>query len=187
MTTITDEQMAELLKPARRFGTLADTWEMVRIDRERGYSLGRNDLPAALFDAFYGQTLTDLDEIAKGIEDAWTSAEWPQRLLDDENWVEMFRHVGYLHNDRRAPDRRPTEPLTLYRASTEELNRNMAWTDDLEGARWFNDRNCGFGFDSKLWVAEVPPVAILARFESARNESEYVVETYCVDGITGVK
>jgi hypothetical protein len=148
----------------------APTWESMT------HMKGRNDLPAALFDAFFGETITDLDELALSIEDAWTLAEWPQRLLDQDTWVEMFNHVGYLHNALRAPSQQPSQPITLYRGSTQELNQNMAWTDDIDQARWFSDRNRGYGFDSYIWTAEVEPFAVLARFESARNESEYVIQ-----------
>lgn len=50
----------------------------------------------------------------------------------------------------------------------------MSWTDDLERAQWFADRDLGKGA-GRVYVCNAPPAALLA-FISGRGEAEYVLD-----------
>ena len=162
-------------------GTIAATWDEVVIDHTRGeyFQIGRNHRPAALWYAYEAGALTDPVEIAKGLEDAWTGAEWPERFLDRESWVEMFESVGFVENDHVG--RRPKRSVTLYRAATEDDRGGLAWTDDYGRAVWFHKRNLSFGFDSKIWTVDADPMFLLAHFPDSRNEGEWLWDGDPVD------
>ena len=155
-------------------GTSAATWDEVVIDHTRSeyFQIGRNHRPAALWYAYEAGALTDPIEIAKGLEDAWTGAEWPERFLDRESWVEMFESVGFVEDDHVG--RRPKQSVTLYRAAVEDDRGGLAWTDDFDRAVWFHERNLSFGFDSKIWTVDVEPWSLLAHFRDSRNEAEWL-------------
>lgn len=51
---------------------------------------GRNDMPYLLATNFEDM---EREEMAKGLEDAWTSAEWPVGSLTAEVWVYLFNMV----------------------------------------------------------------------------------------------
>lgn len=140
---------------------------------ELSNGLGRNDLPARLWHAYLGDEFDSVSELAVGIEDAWTSAEFPERLLPEWewNWLELFSAAGYLEGATRAP--RPHSPLVLYRGAAKSRRRGMAWTCDLDRAAWFAKR---FGGGGCVWRTFAPPLALLAHFAS-RNEDEFVLDT----------
>jgi hypothetical protein len=155
-------------------GTLAATWDEVVIDHTRGehFRIGRNHCPAALWEAYEAGVLIDPAEIAKGLEDAWTGAEWPGRALDRESWCAMFESIGFIENDRVG--RRPKQSVTLFRAALEGDRHGLAWTDDFDQAVWFHKRNLSFGLDSKIWTVDADPLFLLAHFPDSRNESEWL-------------
>lgn len=86
------------------------SWEQI------GGSLGRNDRPAALLQAWEWGEFDSLDELAIGIEDAWTAAEFPQHCIPTRGWLSLFKEVDYLEDAVRA--QRPSAPLHLYRGAT---------------------------------------------------------------------
>jgi len=141
---------------------------------EISYQLGRNDLPWALDWAICEKQLTDLNEIAQGIEDAWTGPDGPMNYLRKIDWAHYFSMVGFLHNTVRTSA--PTEPITVYRGSTRSRRFRWSWTEDREQAEWFTTRLTNAGIEAHLWTAEIPAGKAMARFDAARSEAEWVFD-----------
>lgn len=62
----------------------------------------RNDKPAILLQAMSMAVLTDPQQIRIGLEDAWTTCEWPGRAADYDVWLFAFDVASadddhYLH------------------------------------------------------------------------------------------
>jgi hypothetical protein len=155
------------------------TWDEVSRHPGTNISMGRNELPWALETAVSRKQLTDLDEIARGIEDAWTSAEFPMTWMHKREWKYLYNLVGFLEDDRRAE--RPVEPVTVYRGATRGLRLRWSWTDDLDQAEWFANRLRSTGNDARIWTMKVPPQQVLAHFTKSRGENEWVIDP------TGIK
>lgn len=138
--------------------------------------LGRNDYPAALANAVAEDRLTEPDEIAAGIESAWTMAEWPLQRLSPDLWVGLIDSVitqeQYLHGHTPAPLTDLPEFITLWRGAVPEHRAGLSWTDSREQAEWFAHRLGGAGV---VWEATVLHTMVLARF-SSRSESEWVID-----------
>lgn len=141
---------------------------------------GRDDYPRLLADLYYRHDRTfrdDHDELAYALADAWQMPDHPTLgALEPLDWTHMFQRVGYVVNGHRAESERPAESLTLYRGAHPSHRRGMSWTDQLDIACWFTSYRSPGG--SQVYVATVPPAAILARIdgEDSRAESEYVVD-----------
>lgn len=153
-----------------------NTW--YEVSRKNGICLGRNELPDALMMAVLDRTLTNPDEIAKGLFDAWTSAEFPSRMWARNEWIALFHRVGFLQDDTRA-NLPATLPLVLYRASPARYRDHLSWTDDLKQAIWFNDRNSDYFHlreRSRIWTIHPRSDALLAHFAGGRNENEWVLD-----------
>jgi hypothetical protein len=126
---------------------------------------------------------------------AWTKPEFPNLNLGTEPWLALFNRVGYVTDwdepepgevddegeEIEPPPAKPTKPVILYRGVDYTLrgprevalaSRGMAWTDDLDRARWFAKRFGG----GIVVTAKVNPKRVLARF-IGRGESEYVIDT----------
>lgn len=146
---------------------------------------GRNDLPVALAMAvLVDGVLKDVEEIRTGVEDAWTSAEWPVRLLSTELWQMLFHKTGFIEDGKAAT---PPESITLYRGCVEGRERGMSWTDNLERAQWFGSRFRGnFGAEA-VYTVTVPGSALLAHFPTRRNEHEWVVDPDALEDIEVTK
>lgn len=157
---------------------------------EHSARLGRNDMPGVLAHAvLVHHTLTDPAEVAKGVTDAWTMAEWPLTALDEGIWWMLFDAatedpLNYLH-DGRVVDRAelPAE-VTLYRGAIEGREYGMSWTDDLARARWFARRFNGMrgSTDGKVWQVTVDTEVVLARFQDRRGEAEWVLDPHLIEG-----
>lgn len=133
-------------------------------------TVGRN--PAAwLFADLFELGLLPDDALGL-VVDAWQMCEFPGRAVRRRDWVAMFQAAGYRHDD--APAERPAEPLTLYRGAPTKYRRGMSWTSSRETAEWFHERNQAWGYDSAVWVAQVPPTRLHCRIDD-RKEAEYVV------------
>ncbi|KAB8294532.1 hypothetical protein [Bifidobacterium avesanii] len=165
----------------------ADTWEGLILERPTD-KRGRNDMPALLWDAYVNDWLP-LEQFAIGLEDAWVGCEWPGRQVlgsgCGEEWNEMFEHCGYLENTTISayPE---TPPAILYRAAPEFYKTGMSWTDDLEQAKWFNDRNNGyFHIQSRIWTYRPSGTReLLAHFHdpvNSRGEHEWVLNDMEID------
>jgi hypothetical protein len=132
------------------------------------YGMGRNELPELLY--FIGHFLPD-DQFLKGLHDAWTGAEWPERIMPRRDWLPLFERAGY--HDRNGPAQ-PPEVITLWRGGT--LRTRMAWTDNRERAEFFAASPC-FPTPRKLWTVTVRADRLLAHYhdpEIGRGE-EYVI------------
>jgi hypothetical protein len=119
------------------------------------------------------------------ITQGWTRPEFPCLNLGVPKWLDLFGRVGFItdwdaeEHDGEAPTV-PTATTTLYRgvrltmhpATNQAASRGLAWTDDVDRARWFATR---FG-DGLVVTADVTPRRVLARF-IGRNESEWIVDT----------
>lgn len=121
--------------------------------------LGRNELPATLI--MYWSRLRKQDKI-KAVHEAWTMAEWPEMILGRENWVRLFDESGFGRNGEEASKETLPEIVTLYRGSTVALRAGMAWTTDLEVARWFAGRFTGMDgtLPTHVWKIEIPRDAL---------------------------
>jgi len=154
---------------------------------EASARLGRNDMPAALIHAVSDEFITDPSEIAKGIRDAWTMAEWPTQAADDELWMAMFDAAlgpdEYLREAAPAPVAELPEVVTLWRGATEEHALGMSWTDDRERALWFATRFSRMRGSSAgdLYQADIHRGVVLARFHESRGENEWVIDIGQVD------
>ncbi|WIB65891.1 hypothetical protein [Curtobacterium sp. MCBD17_040] len=154
---------------------MAATWA------ETAGRLSRNEYPEALaVAALQDETLTEVTEVAAGIEQAWTTAEWPARALSVQLWLYLFERVidngEYLRDAQVRPLTDLPELLTLYRGATQQHAVGMSWTDDLDRARWFAGRfNDVGGSTGVVWTVTVPRELVLARFDG-RGEREYVLD-----------
>jgi hypothetical protein len=137
--------------------------------------LPRSALPAALFFSVRSGHLSDLDEIAAGVADAWTGCEFPLDGLKRADWSTLFDLVGFIRGDKRAD--RPVHALTLFRGSVPTLRFRWSWTTDREKAEWFAQRRQHA--DARVWTCSAPPSALLADFSGGpkRAEGEFVLNT----------
>lgn len=149
--------------------------------------LGRNDLPEALaMNVLVYGTLTDSDEIAKGIAHAWTSAEWPGRYMEGQMWKMLWEYaveIGeeFLNDDgeRVSTDTLPVT-ITLYRGCTPDYRAGMSWTTDRKRAEWFANRLAVAVGEGTVYQLEAPAEWVLARFDG-RGEAEYVLDPEMLD------
>lgn len=143
---------------------------------------GRNDKPALLLTAIAMDRLTDPQQIRFGLEDAWTTCEWPGRAADYDVWLYAFELAGaddhYLHEHELRERSTLPEQLTVYRAATEGHELGMSWTTSFERAHWFATRvGAVAGHRHQIFEMDVPRDRVLAHFNDTRGESEYVIDT----------
>lgn len=117
---------------------------------------------------------------------SWSKPEWPGQYKSQE-WREMFAAVGSLPlctvNDDAEDEEEPVEchehdgPVTVYRAAWSSQRHGLAWSLDLDKARWFASRGdmSGRGRRMRLWTTTVPHDRILAHI-TTRNEAEIVAD-----------
>ena len=150
--------------------------------------LGRNDMPYALaMAAFVDGTLTDPAEVAQGVTDAWTMAEWPAQSLDFDIWWNLFDLATedpgtYLHDDAVRDKSELPDQVTLYRGAIADHKYGMSWTDDLARASWFAHRFDGVGGNvGTVYQVTVDAEVVLARFEERRGEAEWVLDPHLLE------
>lgn len=139
--------------------------------------LGRNDGPALLVDWWADGRLTRRD-LRAVITEVWQMAEWPERRLGTSTWVDLFRTAGFV-DDEDEDAEPPTELLCVCRGSTWGHRRGMAWTRNVEQAKWFADRWTAWGKGEGLvFEVTVPPETVLALIGmgGGRDEAEVVVD-----------
>lgn len=109
--------------------------------------------------------------------DAWVSMPSPSITLSADHWEELFAGAGWL-DDGGEP--RPTRIPTLYRGAVEGWEHGMSWTDDLEVARGFYERNIDrFGEQHRVVLVARKRTrrgAVLARIWHVRSEAEWIVQ-----------
>jgi hypothetical protein len=129
----------------------------------------RSNGPALLFDAFYFGEIGDA-ELRAVVPDVWSAAERPQHSLGCGQWCSMFRQCGYYSGPA----------LRLYRGAASRYGRRMAWTSDLERARWFAGRSVSFtGRAAFVYQTGAPADAILCdvdAIDGGRGEKEFIVD-----------
>ncbi|QIM16031.1 hypothetical protein G7067_05740 [Leucobacter insecticola] len=144
--------------------------------------IGRNEKPELLFSAVVAGALSDR-ELRKGLEDAWTTCEWPGRMADQESWLTLYAMAGvdeghYLRETELRARLLLPETVHLYRAATEGHQADLSWTSSFPKAHWFATRFDGFGSRPlRIYEIDAPRVAVLATFNKARGEHEYVIDT----------
>lgn len=168
-----EAQIEDIIEHVGKMGDPVPWSEIMAI-----HTLGRNHIPALLVDLLdkdmgMGMYL-DMSTIGEALEDAWTGAEFPERVVERGLWVTMFGWSGYIVDS--TPRERPTESLTLYRGAKPDAKAGMAWTGSLEKAQWFANRPMQFG-KGKVFTATVEPERLFAHFPESRGEDEYVIDT----------
>ena len=143
---------------------------------------GRNDKPAILLTAIAMDVLTDPQQMRIGLEDAWTTCEWPGRAADYDVWRYAFDVAGadgkYLHEHELRDLSTLPETLPLYRAATEGHELGLSWTTSFERAHWFATRiGAASGHPHQIFEIDAPRELVMAYFHETRGESEYVIDT----------
>lgn len=140
---------------------------------------GRNDMPAILAEARSTGSLMP-SEVAKGLADAWTMAEWLARIFDKDIWRVIFGMAlsddDFLTDDGVVlPHTELPEVLTLWRGALPDYSEGMSWTSDKEEAIWFAHRLDHDEFVGHVYEITVGREVVLAKFDD-RGESEYVID-----------
>ncbi len=127
-------------------------------------TFGLRKAPLATLQAMFTDPAYRRGHRISALSTTWMMTMQPSRVLPQEQWVSMFRSVGYfdmLHYGSPAP----TQPLLLFRGAAAAGARGMSWTPEpLLAARY-----------GPVWKCEVPPAALLARV-GAGWQQEYVVD-----------
>ncbi|MDN5754991.1 MULTISPECIES: hypothetical protein [Micrococcaceae] len=150
--------------------------------------IGRNDKPGVLFAAVITGALSDR-ELRRGLEDTWTTCEWPGRAADHEVWVQLFELAGvdedhYLHETEVRDRARLPGTVQLFRAAAEGHQTGLSWTTSFERAHWFATRLGAIGGrHHEIYEATVQREAVLASFHKTRSEHEYVIDTGRLDRV----
>lgn len=141
----------------------------IRLLGEAGQS---GDGPGRLHRAWTGGEL-DNDDLPALISQVWTHTDNAEQTIGTVAWLAMFRAAGPIV----VPTTRslPSEPLLVYRGTAESRKGGMAWTWDIERARWFRCRCEHFGEVAGVYRTSITPAAVLAMFDT-RGEREFVVD-----------
>jgi hypothetical protein len=138
-------------------------------------------MPGILSDAVVNELLSP-EELAKGIADTWTLAEWPARLIEPWYWTSIFALAidenEFITDDGViVPSHSLPERLVLYRGAWDEYSFGMSWTSDISIGRWFAHRFDGTrdNPDGHLYTITVDRSVVIGRFD-ARRESEFVLD-----------
>lgn len=111
------------------------------------------------------------DQRPVAVAAAWTLSDPPEACLPTDEWLKMFRAVGYIEGflGFRAT---PPDQITLWRGGTRKTG--MSWSADRGVAVRFQNR---FDPPGKLWTATVKARYLLGYFNDHRpGEQEYVVD-----------
>src|SRR5262245_58415475 len=93
------------------------------------------------------------------VVDVWQMAEWPQRCLTVAGWVDLYRTAGSSPTGRTCRLKRRCGCSV---APPGAARLGMAWTTDLERARWFANRWDGILGRAEVYTAAVEPAGVLA-------------------------
>jgi hypothetical protein len=109
--------------------------------------------------------------LARALLASYTSLRWPLRVLPREEWVSMFRKVGFYNGLAPLSDP-PTEPVRLYRAVVDPaFVRGLSWSPQQNNARQHGPR---------IFATDAPPESILAVMPHSPLPWEHGLE-YFVD------
>ncbi|WP_052748651.1 arsenate reductase/protein-tyrosine-phosphatase family protein [Microbacterium sp. Ag1] len=144
---------------------------------------GRNPHPPADLPGLFAdrhRTGISLDVLAAILSVSWAKGAgpdgWPLRELPRDEWVRLFREVGYLYGGACSPEAIPTETLTLYRGAVPEYSRGLSWTTAPNDARFFGAR---YDRDrARLYVVDAEPGWMLGRVPAGPFSpgGEYIVD-----------
>lgn len=135
--------------------------------------------PSALW-GWWSSERIDVEQLGAMLIDAWTAPSSPCSLLEEVNWIALFRAAGFIaevDTSVSIPFRLPPiEPVTLWRgAPTEGSGPNgMSWSFDVGTARTFFAK-WRFSGESALYQATVPANFILAVYATP-FEQEVVID-----------
>lgn len=166
----TAEQLAADLRPHR------EAWDALVADRPQD-ELNPDRVPALLH-RFYRQGVFEgrTDLFAVAVTGAWIQAGFPGRVIEVNEWTEMFDAIGFVERWRPSP--RPAAIPTLFRGAAVGAEDGMAWSDDMEKARWFLGRERLQGRAAVLLqLEELPPAQVLAYIGGPdwREDCEWVL------------
>lgn len=150
--------------------------------------IGRNDKPGVLFSAVASGILSE-GELRRGLEDTWTTCEWPGRAAEHKVWRYLFELAGvdddhYLHETELHDRAELRDSVRLYRAATEGHQTGLSWTTSFERAHWFATRLGAIaGRPHEVYETTAPYESVLATFHETRGEHEYVIDTGRIDPV----
>lgn len=150
--------------------------------------IGRNDKPGILLSAVVSGVMSER-EIRRGLEDTWTTCEWPGRAADHEVRLYMFELAGvdedlYLHEAELRDRAELPDSVALYRAAAEGHQTGLSWTTSFERAHWFATRLGAIaGRQHEIYETTAPRESILATFHQTRGEHEHVIDTGRIDPV----
>ncbi len=139
--------------------------------------VGRNDGPRLFWEWWYLGRIPE-SELRRLLPRVWSMAEFPTSALGVRTWVQLFKSAGFVTDVWVEP---PSQPWTIYRGHDAAHMRGMAWTTDIKKARWFADRFKEIRPPTFVYVATVPPHAVLGSI-AGRNENEVIVNPSCLRG-----
>jgi hypothetical protein len=128
---------------------------------------GRGDRPAAarLLQRACRAGGLEQNDLQELIAEIWVMLDRPagppgHGALTDGEWLELFTMSGFFVTPKKLPFN-VSDPMRIYRASTDERCRGMSWCNYREMAERFlpkDHRRSAW----RIWTAEVPRSAILA-------------------------
>jgi hypothetical protein len=116
-----------------------------------------------------------IEALRSALPYAWQRHHRPETAIGATAWVRMFRAAGYVCEPYTLS--LPTATLRAYRGAPGRTSRGMAWTTDVLTAHQHCSRWGHFGVTAVVFVTEVQPGAVLARFS---KEFEVVVDPTCL-------
>ena len=113
---------------------------------------------------------------------AWMMSGEADGAVKFDQWLKMFEHLAFFtdldqffsegDSDLGQP---PRDMRRLYRGHNVDCMRSFAWTDSVARAEWFAERNRKWGTPTFVFVADIPPEAILGVLTGRWPEREYVI------------
>ncbi len=147
-------------------------------DFDRMLTLVDRNYGPALLVAWMADDRISREQVREHLAATWQMAEWPSQALDRKTWITLFRWTGYVSDPPGLPQ--STVSVRLFRGCTPGRCRGMAWTSELDKARWFARRFVdvpGQRRTTAVFTALIEPAYVLARCNGREGEQEYVVDT----------
>ncbi len=135
-----------------------DPWLMARIVLRRLKVLQGLDSIDSLRELFADASSPTLERMS-ALQGAWQFRRYPLLEMQREEWVAMFRSLGYFEmDDDGEVESRTRPPMTsrMYRGATPEYARGMSWS--------WSRRDYAALYGHPVWTAEIPSEHWLAMF-----------------------
>lgn len=133
--------------------------------------VGRTNAPALVYDLIDSDLIRDK---AMALASAWSAAELPEDSIDNFWWIAEFRSAGFAVDGELADV--PTGGMKLYRGCTETTVCRMAWSSDIDVAKFFAARHVANGRRAGVWSVEAQPDLLLANIND-REEAEWLLDS----------